>query len=119
MKPMVRKMLILSPSQTQKCNKSCVGKVLETKRQGAWGDNIAITAICNLYDVSISVLCANAAGTSITPISGCSTDELSIGLIMQFHFVGLDKLPVDIVDCGNASIQFGAANESTSAPSVD
>ena len=26
---------------------------------------------------------------------------LSIGLIMQFHFVGLDKLPVDIIDCGN------------------
>jgi len=100
----------------------CWQMYLKQMRQDAWGDNIAVPATCNLFDESISVLCATAAGTSITtntPISGCSTEELSIGLIMQFHFVGLDKLPVDNVDRGNASIHYGAANEPTSAPSVD
>jgi len=53
---------------------------------------------------------------ALLQIPGCSTDELGIGLIMQFRFVGLDKLPVDNVDRGNAGIHSSAANEPTSAP---
>ena len=71
-------------------------KYLRRLRQGAWGDNIAIAAACNLFDVSINVYCANSAGTSIaknTPNVGNGTHELNIGLIMQFDFVALDKLP--------------------------
>jgi len=80
-----------------------LAEVFETTETRCLGDNIAIAAMCNLFNVSISVLCANAAGTSIarnTPNSGYGTHELRIGLIMQFHFVGLDKLPVDHVDGG-------------------
>ena len=68
------------------------------------------------------MLCANAVGTSIArniPNSGYGTHELRIGLIMQFHFVGLDKLPVDHVDGGNPSVHSSAATEPTDAPSVD
>jgi len=93
-------------------------KYLRRLRQGVWGDNIAIAAMCNLFNVSISVLCANAAGTSIarnTPNSGYGTHELRIGLIMQFHFVGLDMLPVDHVDGGNPSVHSSAATEPTDA----
>ena len=70
-------------------------KYLRRLRQGAWGDSIAIAAICNLFDVSINVLWVNQAGTSIvknTPNVGSGKHELNIGLIMQLHFVSLDKL---------------------------
>ena len=94
-------------------------KYLRRLRQGAWGDSIAITAIiCNLFNVSISVLCANVAGTNIatnTPMSGCSTHELSIGLIMRFHFVGLDKVGVAVDDDGTSVV----SSSTTNAPLAD
>ena len=81
-------------------------KYLRRLSQGAWGDSICIAAMCNLFDVSIKVLCANTAGTSIAnndPISGVSRHVLSIGLIMQYHFVALDKLRVHGEQCGSES----------------
>ena len=56
--------------------------------------------MCNLFDASIKVLCANTAGTNIAfndPISGVSRHVLSIGLTTQYHFVALDKLVPDLV----------------------
>ena len=70
-------------------------KYLRRMRKGAWGDNIAIAAICDLFDACINVIWARQAGTSIVKNSHCLTDGknlLNIGLILQFHFVGLDKL---------------------------
>ena len=40
-------------------------KYLNTLRQGAWGDNIVIAAMCNMFNVSINVFWARQAGTSI------------------------------------------------------
>ena len=40
-------------------------KYLNTLRQGAWGDNIVIAAMCNMFNVSINVFWAHQAGTSI------------------------------------------------------
>ena len=48
-----------------------------------------------MFDVSINVLCDSEAGTSaheMTPIDGCGKHTLNVGLIMHFHFVGLDNL---------------------------
>ena len=70
-------------------------KYLRRLRQGAWGDNIAIAAMCDLFDVCINVFWARQAGTSIVKNTPSLTDGkrvLNIGLILQFHFVGLDKL---------------------------
>ena len=70
-------------------------KYLRRLRQGAWGDNIAIVAMCNMFDVCINVYWARQAGTSIvknTPSVSDGKHELNIGLILQLHFVGLDKL---------------------------
>ena len=80
---------------------------------GAWGDSIAIAAMCNLLGMSIKVFCANTAGTSIavnTPLCDTGKHVLSIGLIMQYHFVALDKLQ----DGGNA----GVAKECTGVESA-
>ena len=51
--------------------------------------------MCDLFDVSINVFWARQAGTSTvknTPSVTGGKYELSIGLILQFHFVGLDRL---------------------------
>ena len=40
-------------------------------KEGAWGNGIAIAAVCTMFDVSINVLRASEAGTSayeMTPL---------------------------------------------------
>ena len=33
---------------------------------------------------------------SVTPSNHCGVNEVFVGLIMQYHYVGLDKLPVQL-----------------------
>ena len=50
-----------------------------------------------MFDVNIVVFCANIDGTSIavnTPINDVWEQSMSLGLIMQYHFVGLDDFTV-------------------------
>ena len=71
-------------------------KYVRRLSEGAWGDSIAIAAMCNMFDVNIVVFCANMDGTSIavnTPIGDDMCEQsLGLGLIMQYHFVGLDDI---------------------------
>ena len=70
-------------------------KYVRRLSEGAWGDSIAISVMCNMFDVNIVVYCANEDGTSIavnTPINDVCEQSLSLGLIMQCHFVGLDGI---------------------------
>ena len=70
-------------------------KYVRRLSEGAWGDSIAISAMCNIFGVTIKVFCANAAGTSIavnTPIDDVGKHELCIGLVLLHHFVGLDYI---------------------------
>ena len=70
-------------------------KYLRWLKQGTWGDNIAIAAMCDLFDVITNVFWARQGGTSIvknTPSVADGKHKLNIGLILQFHFVGLGKL---------------------------
>ena len=70
-------------------------KYVRRLNEGAWGDSIAVSAMCNMFDVNIVVYCANNDGTSIavnTPIDDVCEQSLNLGLIMQYHFVGLDGI---------------------------
>ena len=70
-------------------------KYVRRLSEGAWGDSIAISVMCNMFDVNIIVFCANEDGTSIAvnnPINDVCEQSLSLGLIMQYHFVGLDDI---------------------------
>lgn len=60
---------------------------------GAWGDNIAMQAIADMLSVTMTVLSSDYPAYSATPQTDCSTDELFVDLIMQYHYVGLDKIP--------------------------
>ena len=68
-------------------------KYLKQLVDGAWGDNIAMQAIADMLSVTIPVLSSDYPAYSVTPQTNCSTDELFVGLIMQCHYVGLDKIP--------------------------
>ena len=61
-------------------------------RQGAWGDNLTIQAIADMLSVKINVLSSDHPAASATPSNGNATCEVSVGLIKQCHYVGLDKM---------------------------
>ena len=71
-------------------------KYLRRLSEGAWGDQIALTAICMLFDVKVNGYSASQNGTNVNTLNDCGKREVNIGLIMQFHFVGLDKPSVPI-----------------------
>ena len=50
-------------------------------------------AISDMLSVTITVLSSHYPAYSVTPQNHCDTNELFVGLIMQFHYVGLDKIP--------------------------
>ena len=69
-------------------------KYVRRLRQGAWGDNITMQAIADMLSVKISVLSSHHRMFTVTP-GICSAEcEIFVGLILQYHYVGLDKLPV-------------------------
>ena len=63
-------------------------KYLRDVKEGAWGDNIAIS---DMLSVRITILSSHYPMTSVTPSSGYVAYEVYIGLIMQYHYVGLHK----------------------------
>ena len=68
-------------------------KYLKQLEDGAWGDNIAMQAISDMLSVTITVLSSHYPAYSVTPQNHCATNELFVGLVMQFHYVGLDRIP--------------------------
>ena len=85
-------------------------KYVRCLRQGAWGDHITLQAIADMLSVKICVLSSNHQIFSVTPASCTSDSEIFVGLVMQYHYVGLDKLPV----CGASVQQSGQSTHSVS-----
>ena len=65
-------------------------KYVRCRKQGAWGDNIAMQAESDMLSVTIHVLSSHYPMYSVTPQNHCATNEVFVGLIMQY---GLDKIP--------------------------
>ena len=61
-------------------------------RQGAWGDNLTIQAIADMLSVKINVLSSDYPVASATPSNSNATCGVSVGLIRQYNYVGLDKM---------------------------
>ena len=68
-------------------------RYIERVRSDSWGDHVVIAALANMFHVTINVVHARQhdCTVSITPPDSQSICELNLGLIMQYHFVGLDK----------------------------
>ena len=75
-------------------------KYVRCLRQGAWGDHKTMQAIADMLSVKINVLSSNHPMLSVTPAICSAECEIFVGLILQYHYVGLDKLPV----CGASSM---------------
>ena len=67
-------------------------KYLRRLRQGAWGDNLTIQAIADMLSVKINVLSSDYPVASVPPSNSSATCEMFVGLIRQYHYVGLDKM---------------------------
>ena len=62
-------------------------------RNGSWGHHVVLQSIANMFTVTINVLCSQSATmVPIEPRNGPSCHVLYVGLILQHHYVGLDKL---------------------------
>ncbi len=84
-------------------------RYLQRLSDGAWGDNIAIQGISNMLNITVHVL--SSGNPTLTHVTNPSQNNVYIGLVMQYHFVSLDKLPV-LNDTSEA-------NETTDAASSD
>ena len=64
------------------------------------GDHIAIQSICDMFNVTVNVLSSqNPTMISILPRTYTKYDsqgEVFVGLIMQYHYVGFDQIPMDV-----------------------
>ena len=68
-------------------------KYVRCLKQGAWGDNIAMQALSDMLSVTINVLSSHYPMYAVTPRNHCADNEVFVGLIMQYHYVGLEKIP--------------------------
>ncbi len=64
-------------------------KYLRRLTEGAWGDHIAIAAICNLFNMKVKVFHSYPNGTNVVTLNNdCDGElEINIGHIMQFHLL--------------------------------
>ena len=69
-------------------------RYLERLRSGSWGDHVVIAALANMFNVTINVIHARpqaCSAASTSPNDSQATSEVNLGLLLQYHFVGLDK----------------------------
>ena len=90
-------------------------KYLRRLRQGAWGDHINMQAIADMLSVKINVLSSDHPVASATPSNSSATCEMCVGLIRQYHYVGLDKMCDSSVEQTAQNVQTISADNVTVA----
>ena len=74
-------------------------RYIQRLRSGAWGDNIAVQGIPDMFSITVNVLSSQIPTIiPITPSSGTSQHDVYVGLIMQYHYVGLDQVNMEVDD---------------------
>ena len=100
-------------------------RYLERLRHGAWGDNLCIAAIADIFSVTINVYAANEQRCNVLtvkPQNGSTLFEVNIGLILQWHFVGLDvvpKLNEPTISLGSSATTQGISTDTVDTTSCD
>ena len=94
---------------------------LNRLRNGAWGDHLAIQGMSNAFNIAINVLSSeNASMIRVVPMNASVEHEVYIGLIMQYHYVGLDKVSHnDMQSCSNVDNTSTSPESNTDDPLDD
>ena len=92
-------------------------KYLRCLRQGAWGDHITMQGIADMLCVKINVLFSHHSILSVTPGTGSAECEISVGLIMQYHYVGLETCGSNVEQ--NAQPTTPSSDDTANAPAAD
>ncbi len=62
--------------------------------EGAWGDPITLAAVCQLFNLKLTVFHSYPDGTRVATLHEFSEHEIKLGLLMKNIFVALDELTV-------------------------
>ena len=83
-------------------------KYVQRLRDGAWGDHIAIQGICDMFNVTVHILSsANPTMIPILPRSYITCDsegDVYVGLVIQYHYVGLDQTSMDVETSNSSTV---------------
>ena len=86
--------LISSMSDPETSSVLAYERYIERVRSDTRGDHVVIAALASMFHVTINVVHARQRDCTVSitpPVDSQSNCELNLGLIMQYHFVGLDK----------------------------
>ena len=86
--------LISSMSDPEISSVLAYERYIERVRSDSWGDHVVIAALASMFHVTINVVHARQHDCTVSitpPVDSQSNCELNLGLVMQYHFVGLDK----------------------------
>ena len=86
-------------------------------RQGAWGDHITMQGIADMLCVKINVLSSHHSILSVVPGTRSAECEISVGLIMQYHYVGLETSGSNVEQ--NAQPTTSSSDDTEDAPVAD
>ena len=70
-------------------------KYLDRLQNRAWGDHIALQGICNMLGITVEVMqvaCNYDTVVTVSPTCGSSSHKVYVGLVLQYHYVGLDPI---------------------------
>ena len=91
--PSVEDTLISSITDPELCSELTCEQYITRLRNGAWGDHIALQVIADIFSVTINVLSTRSGSMiPVVPRDKSSHCELYVGLIMQYHYVALDRI---------------------------
>ena len=100
--------LVSSMSDPETSSVLAYERYIERVRSNSWGDHVVIAALANMFHVTINVVHARQCNCTVSitpPVDSQSNCELNLGLVMQYHFVGLDKQEIVMPhDNGNPNI---------------
>ena len=91
--PSVADELISTITDTELRSELTCEQYITRLRNGAWGDHIAIQVIADIFSVTINVLSTRSSSIiPIVPRDNITHCELYVGLMMQYHYVALDRI---------------------------
>ena len=111
-------LLISTVADTKERQHLIFDRYLDKLGNRSWGDNVTLQGICDMLNITVKILqvtCNNTVlVTTVLPRNNKATSvTVHIGLVLQYHFVGLDPIHV------SSSTAVNSDTCNTTAPRVN